>query len=227
MNRCVFFRSVIPVITIIASAVVPRGIHAQQSVATGGTGGRDALRYVIIQAGTGVTVPLMHLGASDDIDDGYARPHTMLIFRAYIPFMRKIDLMVDLALPRFKVDEQKYEKNTRTLIDEAFYKGKILSLGARWFPFANPFKRGFVMASAGMYQLIWDRFLNGGRDIYTVINGAYKLGGAVGGGLEFKLGDVMMDGVLRYHHYMDACNFGEGNLSWLEIGLQVTFGGRL
>lgn len=82
------------------------------------------------------------------------------------------------------------------------------------------------MASAGMYQLIFDRFLNGHRDVYTIINGAYKMGGSFGGGMEFRLGDdIVIDGVLRYHNYTDTGYFGEGNLAWLELGLQFAFGG--
>lgn len=223
MKRSVFSHAVLGLVLVAGFIAIPLDVLAQQSYPAG----EETPRRVVFQVGAGMTVPLLHLYASNDVDEaGYARPGNMVSFRAYIPLKPRIDLMVDIALPRFSVDGDKFEEGTRTLIDQEFYKGKTLSMGVRWFLYSSPSRKGFVMASAGMYHLIFDRFLNGRRDKYTVINGAFKLGGAVGGGMEFRLrDDIVIDGVLRYHHYSDTGYFGEGSLAWLEIGLQFAFGG--
>ncbi len=208
-------------------ALVPHLAYAQPVLTGSERGSSAASRSPVIQLGMGFTVPTLHLGAADEPDDGYAKPSGTLIFRSYIPLKGNIDLMVDLVLPRFKVNEGRFTENTGYDIQKSFYKGKMLSLGARWIISTTPSRRGFVMVSGGMYQLIFDRFIEGMRSEdsvdATVIKGAFKPGFAFGGGMEFKLGEVAVDGVLRYHYYLDQGNFGEGALAWLELGVQISF----
>jgi len=207
-------------------ALAPHRVYAQPVLTGSERGSSAASRRPVIQIGTGFAVPNLHLGASDEANDGYARPNVTMIFRSYIPLKGNIDLMVDLVLPRFKVNENRFFENTGHVISKSFYKGKMLSLGARWIISNTPSRRGFVMVSGGMYQLIFDRFIDGLRSEesfdMTVIKGAFKPGIAFGGGMEFKLGDVAVDGVLRYHYYLDQGNFGRGALGWFELGIQVS-----
>ncbi len=211
-------------VIIVAAAVLPRDADAQGRSVMPGREEEGTHRGFIIQAGLGTTIPLLHLGAKEEFDDGFATSSSTIVFRAYFPLTSKMDLMFDLSLPRFKVNQAEFLRQTSIPIEDAFYKGKVLSLGARWFVLPSLTEKGFFMASAGMYQLIWDRFLFGQRDKYTVILGGFKPGFSAGFGMQFEFGPIPMDGVLRFHHYLDS-TFGDGGLGWLELSFQAAFEG--
>lgn len=173
---------------------------------------------VTILVGTGFNLPMAHLAADATARDGFAKPSITITFRGYIPLTATLDGMVDLALPRFKVDNDRFQRATNMNIQEAFYQGKVLSVGARWSGYRASWGRAFLIASGGMYQLIYDRFEEG---IQTVTEGAFRLGGAVGAGLQYDFALVDADLSIRYHRFTDTGNFGLGDLSWLEIGASV------
>jgi len=215
------YRLAASTIIIIAAAVLPRDVNAQRQFGIPVQAEEAARRDFIIQVGMGTTFPIMHLGANEEFDDGFATSSSTLVFRAYFPFTSTIDIMADLSLPKFKVDHREFRNQNSMAIDDAFYIGKTLSLGARWFAMPSITRKGFLMASAGMYQLNWDRFLDGRRDKYTTIFGGFKPGFSTGFGMQFKFGPVSMDGVLRFHNFLDSSSFGENGLSWLELSFQA------
>ena len=210
---------------IIAATVLPRDVNAQGRFGIPVQEEEGTRRGFIIQVGVGATIPLLHLGANEEFDDGYATSSSTIVLRAYFPFTSDVEFMIDLSLPKFKVNHDEFRKQTFITIDEALYTGKTLSLGARWFALPSLTEKGFLVASAGMYQLNWDRFLDGRRDKYTMILGGYKPGFSVGFGMQFELGPVPMDGVLRFHHYQDNRAFGDGGLGWLELSFQAAIYG--
>ena len=212
-------------IIIVAAAVLPRDVNAQGQFGIPVQEEEGTRRGIINQDGVGTTNPLLHLGANEEFDDGFATSSSTILLRAYFPFTSNIDFMIDLSLPKFKVDHDGFRRQTLITIDEALYKGKTLSLGARWFALPSLAENGFLLASAGMYQLNWDRFLDGRRDKYTMVLGGYKPGFSAGFGMQFELGPIPMDGVLRFHHYLDNRAFGEGGLGWLELSFQASIDG--
>ena len=221
----IFHRLAAGAIIIVTVAILPRNVDAQGQFVMPGQEKEEINREFIIQVGLGTTVPLLQLGAQKELDDGFATPNSTIIIRAYFPYTSKIDFMFDLSLPKFKVDHEEFLNQNTDRIDDAFYKGKVLSLGARWFALSSLTEKGFLMASAGMYQLVWDRFLNGMRSRDTIILGGFKPGFSVGCGIQFEFGPIPMDGVLRFHSYLDNRAFGEGGLGWLELSFQAAVGG--
>jgi hypothetical protein len=180
-------------------------------------------RAILFQIGFGGNLPIAHLAATDERTDGYARTGLNIAFRSFIPFKEKIDLVVDLVLPRFKVNEGAYNDSFYPSIGEAFYKGKILSLGARWIGFRGlRGGDGYLMVTGGMYQLIYDRFVGAPQ---TITEGAFRPGAAIGAGVQLPLQDFNIDFTLRYHRFTDTGHFGLGDLSWLELGILFSFGG--
>lgn len=212
-------------IMIVAAAGLPRDVNAQGQFGMPVQEGEETSRGFIVQIGMGATIPVLRLGAMEEFDDGFATSGSTIILRAYFPFTSKLDVMIDLSLPKFKVNHTEFRRQNSIMIDEALYKGKVLSLGARWFALPSLTEKGFLMASAGMYQMIWDRFLDGRRDKYTIKSGGYKPGFSAGFGMHFEFGPIPMDGVLRFHHYLDNRTFGDGGLSWLELSFQAAFFG--
>lgn len=192
----------------------PGRADAQQPGVTG-EGGR---RPVTIVVGAGINLPMAHLAAESEASDGFAKPGMNLSFRGFIPVSGSLDAMIDLVLPRFKVDTERFQRETNMNIQDAFYQGKVLSVGARWSPYRAGWGKAFLTASGGMYQLIYDRFERG---IQTVTEGAFRLGGAVGAGVQYDFALVDADLSIRYRRYTDTGNFGLGDLSWLEFGLSV------
>lgn len=179
---------------------------------------QEALRPVTILVGAGIDLPMGHLVEEATARDGFAKSGATLTFRGYIPIGPSLDAMIDLALPRFKVDTERFQRVTNMNIQEAFYQGKVLSVGGRWSPYRAGWGKAFLVASGGMYQLIYDRFEQG---VQTVTDGAFRLGAAVGGGIHYRFELVDVDLTARYHRYTDTGNFGLGDLSWLELGFSV------
>ena len=180
-------------------------------------------RPILYQVGFGATLPIAHLAATEKQTDGYARSGLNVAFRAFIPFREKIDLVVDLVLPRFRVKEDAYNDSFIPGIGEAYYKGKILSLGGRWVGFRGlRGGDGYLMVTGGMYQLIYDRFVG---PVQEITEGAFRPGAAIGAGVQLPLRDFNIDFTLRYHRFTDTGHFGLGDLSWLELGMLFSFGG--
>lgn len=189
-------------------------------------------RSAVFQLGFGVTIPLAHLSATDDamvmnasgdithIGDGYARSGTNLCLRVYIPLTKKIDLAADLTLPRFKLDQTEFRRDSSIHITNPDYYGRALGLGARYIVLNRNWGRAFLLATGGMYQLNLERFLSG-PEVKTL--GAYHPGASIGAGVEYTVWLLATDFTLRYHRYTDYDHFGAGDLAWLEISLQVSF----
>jgi hypothetical protein len=126
--------------------------------------------------------------------------------------------MADLALPRFGMDETQFERGTSLDVAEPTFRGNALSMGARWFPYRSSFGDLYLLATGGMYHLVFDGFIGG---VLQTERGAYRLGGSVGGGFQFHHSLTDFDVVVRYHRFTDTGTFGLGDLTWLEIGLAV------
>ncbi len=210
---------------------LPADVGAQR-VGIPGTANEDIGREAVFQLGFGLAFPLAHLAATDDPliwdgdrnithrGDGYARMSTNLALRVYVPLGRRIDLAADLTLPRFGVNEGSFRTDSSIHIGEAVYYGRMLGLGGRWIPWERDWGRAFILVTAGMYQLNYQRFLGG---IETITRGAYRPGASVGGGVEYTAWLLAMDLTMRYHRYTDYPNFGAGDLAWIEAGFQVSF----
>ncbi len=204
----------------------PISVSAQPTVVApgGGTAGQRPFRLMV---GFTTGVPIAHLGGQDEADQGFAAPDAGFVFRGYLPLTDQVDLAFDLALPRFKVRTGEFIQTTNVHLSEAKYMGKMLGMGLRMFVGEPEWGKPFVLVTGGMYQLTFDRFLAG---VQRITRGAFRPGAAVGGGVEFKIGEFDVEGTLRYHRFTDTGNFGLGDLSWIEIGfgldLQVAGRGR-
>lgn len=224
-------------ITVLAGLILlvvalPRPAAAQR-ITVGGGDEESVSRPTTIQIGYGFTVPLAHLAATekgmewDSIErdifvrgDGYALSGTTLNFRAYVPVLQHVDFVADLVLPRFRLQSGAFERQSGEHIANAIYFGKALSIGGRWIPYNTAWGRVFVMVTGGMYQLNFDRFIGG---VQVITKGAFKDGASIGCGVEYNKWLLAADLMVRYHRFTDSAHFGVGGLSWLEIGLQVSF----
>lgn len=209
--------SLLPAALVLLGSLAPAGASAQviagEPAAVPATGSRP----VLIQIGFGANLPIAHLAATDKRTDGFAKTGMNIALRSFIPLTRKIDIMADLILPRFSVAEKEYNTDYFPPISDALYKGKVLSLGARWFAYRGPWRgEGYLMISGGMYQLVYERF---DGPVQVITEGAFRPGAAIGAGIQLPLGDFDIDASIRYHRFTDTGHFGLGDLSWLEIGL--------
>ncbi len=177
-------------------------------------------RPVLFQVGFGSTLPIAHLAATVNQTDGFARTGLNLALRSYIPLTKRIDVMADLVLPRFGVADGDYNRNFFPPIGDAFYRGKILSVGARWIGFRGlKGGDGYLMVTGGMYQLTFDRF---DGPVQVITEGAFRPGAAIGAGVQLPLKDFDIDLTLRYHRFTDTGHFGLGDLSWLELSILIS-----
>jgi hypothetical protein len=199
--------------------MVPAAASAQQVISGGPQAPPPEPRPITLKVGFGPSFPLAHLAETGDIQDGYANPGVGLYFRAFFPYSRRIDIMADLVLPKFKVKSGEYQRDHNIPFQEAKYRGKMLSLGARWMALRRPNWSAYLMASGGMYQLSYERFIFG---VETITEGRFRPGGSVGLGVEYPFLDFSFDGVVRYHRHVDGHNFGQGDLAWLEVGFALS-----
>jgi hypothetical protein len=169
-------------------------------------------------------IPLAHLKGSEPAD-GFANPGFGLVLRGYLPLREHLDLAFDLALPRFKVRTGDFTQTNNIGIEDAEYFGKMLAVGARFFLGEPAWGKPYLVATGGMYQLNYNRYLNG---LLTETKGAFRPGAAIGGGVQFKIADFILEGDVRYHRFTDTGNFGLGDLSWIELalGLDLQIGGK-
>ena len=189
-------------------------------------------RAAILQIGGGYTLPVASFAAAENplvfgegrevvsFGDGYARYGTTLNFRVCIPLSRSFDFVADLVIPSFKMKTREFRQQSNLYITHASYLGKMLSVGARWFPLEWSWGRGFLIGTAGMYQIINDRFLSG---IQEVERGAFKAGGALGVGCELSNFIVPIDLVVRFHRYTDYGHFVQGDMAWIELAVHLSF----
>ena len=189
-------------------------------------------RVAILQIGGGYTMPMasfaaaenpLVLGANGDVvsfGDGFARYGTSLNFRVCIPMSQSFDFVADLLIPNFKMKTQEFRQQSNLYITHARYMGKLLSVGTRWFPLNWSWGRAYLIGTAGMYQLINDRFLSG---LKTVERGAFKAGGALGVGFELSDFIVPVDMLLRFHRYTDYGHFVRGDIAWIELAFHLGF----
>lgn len=202
----------------------PVAALAQPTVVAPG-GGPSGERPFRLNLGFAGGVPVAHLGGKSEAGEGFAQTDLGFVFRGYLPLTDQVDLAFDLALPRFKVRTGEFTEVTNTYIADARYYGKMLGVGLRMFVGEPTWGKPFVVATGGMYQLTFDRFLGG---VQTITAGAFRPGAAIGGGVEFKVGEFDLEGTLRYHRFTDTGNFGLGDLSWIELGfgLDLQLSGR-
>ncbi|MFC1628290.1 hypothetical protein ACFL3H_04155 [Gemmatimonadota bacterium] len=189
-------------------------------------------RVAILQIGGGYTMPMASFAAAENplvispnggiasFGDGFARYGTTLNFGVCIPISQSFDFVTDLLVPNFKMKTREFRQQSNMYIAHARYLGKLLSVGARWFPLKWSWGRGFLIGTAGMYQLINDRILSGTQ---VVERGAFKAGGALGVGFELSNLIVPMDVVLRFHRYTDYGHFVQGDIAWVELALHLSF----
>ena len=209
---------------------VGKPAHAQLTTTSGQE--ESEPRPIILFLGPGVVFPLSHFSEAVDpmvwdpdrnitwFGDGFARWGTTIDFRAYIPAGRKIDVALDLILPRFKVQGDRFERASSIRIEDGSYFGKMLSAGIRWVPVETSWGKYFVLATAGMYQLTFDRFLEG---VKTVQKGAFKDGASVGLGVEYSKWILPVEVSVRYHRFTDYANFGHGDLAWIDLAVMLGF----
>ena len=211
-------KQMVPVATLALGLLLPAGAAAQ--ILTGPRTPPEAppeqRRPILLQIGTGPTVPIAHLAAKEDVRDGYALPSVNLLFRAWIPVKGNWDALVDLALPTFKFKTAEYLDDHLIPLAEAEWEGKMLSLGGRWRGWRVGNGEAYLMASGGMYQLNLNRFEFG---VLREREGAFRPGAAIGAGVNLPLRDFELDAAFRYHRFTDTGNFGLGDLSWLEFGI--------
>jgi len=176
-------------------------------------------RPITLQFGAGPTVPLAHLNAKSEFDDGYALPGMNLSFRSFIPFSERLDVMVDLTLPTFKFKTSQFTSDHLYPVEDAKYSGKMLSLGARWWAWPVAGGRSFLLVSGGMYQLNRERFEFG---VLRELEGAFRPGAAIGGGIQFTMSDFELHSTVRYHRFTDTGHFGLGDISWVEFAFMFS-----
>jgi hypothetical protein len=208
----------LPAVAIVLSLAVSGPCAAQ----TGTGRPEDQARDFSLLAAVAFQVPLAHLSGCEPAD-GFAQPDFGLILRGYLPLTGKVDLTFDLALPRFKVRTGKFILTNSIPIEDAEYFGKMLAVGARLFVGKPDWGKPYLVATGGMYQLNYDRFLSG-FEVET--RGAFRPGAAIGGGIRFKVADFTLDGDIRYHRFTDTGNYGLGDLSWIELafGMDLQIG---
>ncbi len=189
-------------------------------------------RVAILQIGAGFTSPMASFAAAENplvigpdggiasFGDGFAKYGTSLNFRVCIPMSHSFDFVADLIIPNFKMKTREFRQQSNLYITHARYMGKTLSVGTRWFPLNWSWGRGYLIGTAGMYQLVNDRFISG---LQTVERGAFKAGGALGVGCEFSRFIVPVDMVLRFHRYTDYGHFMQGDIAWIEFALHLGF----
>jgi hypothetical protein len=211
-------KQLVPATVLALGLLMPAGVAAQII-----TGPRtppetppEPRRPILLQIGAGPTVPLAHLAATGNQDDGYALPSANVIFRAWIPFKGPWDVMVDLTLPRFKFGTTAYLNDNLIPLQDAKWEGKLISLGGRWRGWRVGRGEAYLMASGGMYQLNLSRFEYG---VLVERAGAFRPGAALGAGVNLPLRDFELDAGFRYHRFTDTGHYGLGDLSWLEFAV--------
>ena len=208
----------LPAVAVVLSLAVSGPCAAQT-----GTDLLDAqARGFSLLAAVAYQVPLAHLSGSEPAD-GFAKSDLGFILRGYLPLTDQVDFAFDLTLPRFKVRTSDFTLINNTHIADAQYFGKMLAVGVRVFLGEPVWGKPYLIATGGMYQLNYDRFLSG---VLIESRGAFRPGAAVGGGVRFKVAEFTLEGEVRYHRFTDTGNYGLGDLSWIELafGMDLQIG---
>jgi len=203
----------LPAVAILLSLAMSGPCAAQT-----GTGlPQDQARGFSLLAAVAYQVPLAHLSGSEPAD-GFAKPDLGLVLRGYLPMTDQVDLTFDLALPRFRVHTDEFTLTNNIHIADAQYFGKMIALGARIFIGEPVWGKPYLVATGGMYQLNYDRFLSG---VLIETRGAFRPGAAIGGGVRFMIAEFTLEGDVRYHRFTDTGNYGLGDLSWVEFAFGI------
>ena len=189
-------------------------------------------RRAVYQIGAGTATPIASFGAAvkpfvfgpnetvASFGDGYARSGTFLNFRVCVPLSRRFDIVADLIIDHFKMRTDAFREQSNLYIRQATYHGKTLSLGTRWYPLQWSWGRGYLMGTAGMYQLINSKALLGR---HWIERGAFKAGASIGAGLIWSRFVVPVDLSLLFHRYTDFGHFVQGDIAWVAFAVTFSF----